>query len=94
MNWILNLRTSVKLLLGFGLILGLLLLVIATAAMETASISRSQNIARLAIEVENGLNTNRATVLTMLGETDAQRLRALQGELRRQSNEADALMKR
>lgn len=94
MNWFLNLRTAGKLLLGFGLILGLLVLVVAVANREIAAVAQSQEVARLAVEVENDLNANRATVLLMLTETDPQRLRTLQGELRKQSGETEALMQR
>ena len=94
MNWFLNLRTAGKLFLGFGLILGLLVIVIAVANREIALVARSQDVARLAVEVENDLNANRATVLVMLSEPDPQRLRVLQAELRKQSQETEALMAR
>lgn len=94
MNWFINLRTGAKLLLGFGLIVGLLAMVIAIADRQITSVSRSMDIARMAVDMENGLNANRATVLTVLGETDPERARELQRDLEQQSAEADILMQR
>lgn len=94
MKWFIDLRTPAKLLVSFGLLMALLVAVIAMATRAITSISHSQSVARIAVEIENGLNSNRATVLTMLGETDAGKLREYHDELRAQSAETDRLVQR
>ena len=73
MSWFNNLKTGVKLLLGFGLIVALLAIVIITALRVTAGMERHAQIAVAAAGLENNLNEDRAAVLTMLAGTDPER---------------------
>ncbi len=70
MSWFNNLKTGVKLLLGFGLIILLLVAVIVTALRANAEMERDAQIALSATGLENNLNEDRAAVLTMLAITD------------------------
>lgn len=92
MQWFIDLRTSMKLMLAYGLIVLLMAALIAIAGNGMASIARSQEIARFAEQVETGLNANRATVLAMLGDTDPASLRKSQEAIREQRELDDGLL--
>lgn len=70
MSWFNNLKTGIKLLLGFGLIVALLVIVGVTALHATAAMERNAQIAVVATGLESNLNEDRATVLTMLAVSD------------------------
>lgn len=71
MSWFNNLKTGIKLLLGFGLIVAMLVVVGITALQATAAMERNAQVGVRAAEIETSLNEDRATVLTMLGASDA-----------------------
>lgn len=70
MNWFNNLKTGIKLLLGFGLIVALLGVVIVTALRTAAAMDGAAQIAVAATALESDLNEDRAEVLTMLTTAD------------------------
>src|SRR5918993_1333703 len=92
MQWFIDSKTRTKLLSGFGLIALLMAVLIAVAAAGMRDVTRIQDLARMAVQVETGLNANRSTVLYMLGEEDPTALRALQSEVRAQREEDDRLL--
>jgi methyl-accepting chemotaxis protein len=89
-----NLKTSTKLLVGFGgvLVLFAILLVMAFQAIKT--IRQNDEIALTALAIENNLNEDRADILTMLGLHDAALRDRLITDLRSLSGEGDRLMAR
>ena len=92
MQWFIDLRTSMKLMLAYGLIVLLMAALIAIAGNGMTSIARSQEIARFAEQVETGLNANRATVLAMLGDTDPASLRKSQESISQQREHDNGLL--
>lgn len=71
MTWFNNLRTGTKLLFGFGSIVALLAIVVGISLHAMDSMERDARIAVAATGLENNLNEDRATVLTMLTVADA-----------------------
>ena len=94
MSWFNNLKTGVKLLLGFGLIVALLGAVIVTALRVTSAMERQAQIAVAAAGLENNLNEDRAAVLTMLTITDPATRSALIEEVAEHAQHGAGLMQR
>jgi methyl-accepting chemotaxis protein len=92
MNWFINLRTGVKLLLGFGVIILLTGVVAALAHLEVEEIARAHEISSRAEGLENNLNEARAVVLTMLATRDNREWRALAAMARNDSQEGRQLI--
>lgn len=92
MQWFIDSQTRTKLLLGFGAIILLMAALIAVAGTGMRAVTRSQELARLAEQVETGLNANRTTVLYMLHEEDPAALRVLQSEIHTQRDNDNRLL--
>ena len=92
MQWFIDLRTSMKLMLAYGLIVVLMAVLIAIAGNGMAAIARSQEIARIAEQIETGLNANRATVLVMLGDAEPASLRKSREAIGEQRDQDDKLL--
>ncbi|MBI2296139.1 MAG: MCP four helix bundle domain-containing protein, partial [Betaproteobacteria bacterium] len=97
MNWFKNLQTGAKLSLGFGLMIALLALTIATAYTAITAIRDSQQ--RLfdqefagvvdLVELRADLNRQRAQTLEMTITTDRNELEALARDIRSRTKEID-----
>jgi methyl-accepting chemotaxis protein len=93
MNWFNNLKTSAKLLTGFGLVLALIAMLGITSRLAMDAMERAGRIAVLAAELENNLNEDRATVLTMLSvASDASDRPRLLEEAKQNARQGDALL--
>lgn len=94
MSWFNNLKTGMKLLVGFGLIVALLAIVTVVALRSLANMERYTAIAVSASALENNLNEGRAIMLTLLSVKDAADRTALMKETQERSEDAAALVRR
>ncbi len=70
MKWFMNLQTRTKLVLGFGLIVLLFVVVIATACIALMTVQRDYGITADAARLDSNLNAQRASLLSMMALTD------------------------
>lgn len=89
-----NLKTSTKLIVGFGGILVLLAILLSMAFHAIRTIRQNDGIALTALAIENNLNEDRADILTMLDLHDTTVRDRLIADLRSVSAEGDGLMAR
>ena len=94
MSWFYNLRTSAKLLAGFGLVILLLGVNVAVALRALAAMERYTVVAVSAAQLENNLNEDRAGVLTLLSREDAATRTRFMEEARSRAGEGRALVQR
>jgi methyl-accepting chemotaxis protein len=70
MNWFINLKTRVKLLLAFAVVITLLGVVILSALHQIRAIEKATTTARHFTQMDNNVNEQRATMLSMMMTTD------------------------
>ena len=92
MNWFINLKTSNKLFVGFGLIVALLVVTIGTAYYGMAELQNRFRIVKITDELESNSNEQRARMLTMLLTTNSPAVDALYQEMKKASLETDELL--
>ncbi len=96
MKWFVNLQTRTKLVLGFGLVVLLFVVVIATACIALVTVQRDYGITAAAARLDSNLNAQRSSLLSMMTMTERTRQEAEQVTLnaRTQANQEiiDALL--
>lgn len=91
MSWFVNLKTSSKLICGFGLIIVLMVIATATAYRGMAQLQSRFDIAAALADLQSNFSEQRLLMLTMLTTTDANALQSLRQELSDISRSNDSL---
>lgn len=94
MNWFINLKTNVKLFLGFGVIVLFLAVAIGTAYWVTQELPKRFGLAHALAQIESNFNEQRVAVLTILATTNQAQVDALRNEIKASTAENDALIRR
>jgi len=87
MNWFKNLKIKAKLLVAFGAIITLSAIAIVGVFQSNKAVERNFALAQTLTALEGNLNEQRATMLTMMAETDRAALKSLQQNIHSVSEE-------